>query len=51
MKHHTFNETQLDRIINETVNEILHNKKRKGKNILGYENDNADETIPNGIKL
>ncbi|MBP5725380.1 MAG: hypothetical protein J6X18_17610 [Bacteroidales bacterium] len=51
MKRHTFNETQLDRIINETIQEVLHDKKHKGKNILGYENDSQDEVIPNGINL
>ncbi|MBP5724460.1 MAG: hypothetical protein J6X18_12935 [Bacteroidales bacterium] len=50
MKYHSFNK-QLDRIINETVNEILRNKKHKGNNILGYENTNGDETIPNGVNL
>ena len=51
MKYRSYKitESQINRVINETLSELLH--KKKGNNILGYENDNADETIPNGVNL
>ena len=42
-------ESEFKKAVNETIKEFL--DKRKEKNILGYENDTQDETIPNDVNL